>query len=222
MMFSMEKKNQLGDFIKAKRSEFGLSQRELAARSDVSHGYIANLERGYDHATGKKTNPSVERLNRIAGGLQVDSDALIHLACGEKKTMKDREEPSSIRLPVYGFASCGSPTFIEDHHEEYQSWPELVARKAEGILIVRGTSMEGVGFQDGDLLFVRRLDGERPRSGNKVIASIDGEYTCKIYRQDDLGEYLEAAYVGDQTWRVLLRPGISLAALVIGIYKPEA
>lgn len=41
-----------------------------------------------------------------------------------------------------------------------------------------GESMEGVGIFDGDLLIVDR--GERPIHGDVVVASLDGDLTCKI------------------------------------------
>lgn len=205
--------NELGLYLKQKRTEIGWSQRELAARCGVSHGYLANLERGFDHATGKPTNPTVERLAKIAEGLGVDPDLLAGMLRGKKGG-------GMVRLPLYGAASCGAPNVIEEHPEEYQDWPEAIAGKADGILTVRGRSMEGVGFREGDLLFFRRLMGS-PRNGQKVIALVDGEYTCKLYRRDEMGNYLEAAYLGDQTWRMPLRPGIELVALVVGSFRRE-
>jgi SOS-response transcriptional repressor LexA len=126
-----------------------------------------------------------------------------------------------VKLPVYGIASCGSPAYIEDHPEDVMEWPEFMAKDADGILVVRGASMEAAGYRDGDLIFVRRINGVKPSNGNKVIACIDGDYTCKIYRCDEMGEYLEAAYAGDQTWRIPIRPGIKLVALVVYHIRKE-
>jgi len=54
----------LGDMIKAKREQLGLSLREFAERCNLSHSYIKNLEDG-DPRTGKDIVPtfcSVEKL----------------------------------------------------------------------------------------------------------------------------------------------------------------
>lgn len=75
--------NPLGIFIKARRQQLGIaSQRELATKAGISHGYIANLERGYDYATGKHVNPSVEKMEQIARALRVTPEQLGAIARG--------------------------------------------------------------------------------------------------------------------------------------------
>lgn len=74
----------LGEFIRRWRQEHGeMSIRELAERAKLSHSYIANLERGFDYATGKPTKPSVEKLSQLAKGMGMDPDDLIRIARGE-------------------------------------------------------------------------------------------------------------------------------------------
>lgn len=72
----------LGDFIRQQRVLKRWSQRDLGQESGVSHSYIANLERGFDHTTGKAVNPSIEKLTAVAKGLGVDPDVLLRLARG--------------------------------------------------------------------------------------------------------------------------------------------
>lgn len=64
----------LGDFIRETRSQRGLRDYELAARSGISPGQIRNLE------SGLTTNPSVATLARLAHGLGVDAHALVELS----------------------------------------------------------------------------------------------------------------------------------------------
>jgi len=49
--------------------------------------------------------------------------------------------------------------------------------QASYLLRVRGESMRGVGIFDGDVVLVDKAI--RPRSGQVVIAVIDGDFTCK-------------------------------------------
>ena len=49
--------------------------------------------------------------------------------------------------------------------------------QASYLLRVRGESMRGVGIFDGDVVLVDKAI--RPRSGQVVIAVVDGDFTCK-------------------------------------------
>lgn len=70
----------LGAFIRERRIQLDLSQRELAERAGISHSYIANLERGFDYSTGRRNRPTVEKLEQIARGLGVPADQLLRLS----------------------------------------------------------------------------------------------------------------------------------------------
>jgi transcriptional regulator with XRE-family HTH domain len=78
----LTERNPLGDFIKERRSALGLSLRDLAIQSGVSHSYLNNLERGTDYSTGKPTNPTVDKLAMVAKGLKVSPDVLIGILRG--------------------------------------------------------------------------------------------------------------------------------------------
>lgn len=76
--------NPLGEYVAARREELRLgSQRDLAALAGVSHGWLSNIERGFDHATGRPTDPSVSKLQQLARALKVDPRVLFDLATGE-------------------------------------------------------------------------------------------------------------------------------------------
>jgi transcriptional regulator with XRE-family HTH domain len=53
------------------REERGLSQAQLAAKANVTDAYVAQLE------TGKKTNPSLDVLKRLARALGVPVTELL-------------------------------------------------------------------------------------------------------------------------------------------------
>ena len=61
---------ELGQIIKAKRERKGLTQMELAMKSDVDRNYIGMLERG-------ERNPSYLSLLKISKGLGITVSNLI-------------------------------------------------------------------------------------------------------------------------------------------------
>jgi transcriptional regulator with XRE-family HTH domain len=61
----------LGLMIKRLREERGLSQKALGARAKVTDAYVAMLE------TGKRKNPSLPVLKRLAKALGVPVTALL-------------------------------------------------------------------------------------------------------------------------------------------------
>jgi len=68
----------------------------------------------------------------------------------------------------------------------------LVAKPDSSFLLqVTGDSMTGAGIMDGDLVVVER---ERtPKSGDIVLAEVDGQWTMKYFRRQGGEVILEAA-----------------------------
>lgn len=62
--------NKLGQLIRSKRERQGLTQLELAEKSNVDRNYIGMLERG-------ERNPSYLSLQKIAKGLGIPVNQLI-------------------------------------------------------------------------------------------------------------------------------------------------
>ena len=51
--------------------------------------------------------------------------------------------------------------------------------------------MMGAGIMEGDLVVVEK--GREPRSGDIVIAEVDGEWTIKYFRKEGRSTIIEAA-----------------------------
>lgn len=118
-------------------------------------------------------------------------------------------------LPVFGVVSCGEPSWMPDQAIDFLPLSASAAEGVEAAIQVRGSSMVGCGYFDGDMLLVRRLDGERPNSGDDVIVCIEGEYTCAVYRADELGEYLEKRPDFGEAKRYPIKGETRIHALVI-------
>jgi len=76
--------------------------------------------------------------------------------------------------------AAGFPSPAEDHIDQALDLNEHLIAKPSATYFARasGDSMEGAKIYDGDLLIVDR--SQRPEQGRIVIASVDGELTCKI------------------------------------------
>lgn len=91
-------------------------------------------------------------------------------------------EESDLRLPmVIGNIPAGRP---EHNYDEFE-WIDLNdlagARRDNTLMFrVRGDSMRNYKLHHGDIVLADR--GRNPKSGDVVIAAIDGEHTVKEYR----------------------------------------
>lgn len=99
---------------------------------------------------------------------------------------------TSISLKLFtSTVAAGFPSPAEDHADQSLDLNEYLIKKPSATYFARasGDSMEGVGIYTGDLLVVDR--SLKPEQGSTVIASVNGELTCKIL--DINGRCLRAA-----------------------------
>lgn len=67
----------IGEIIKEYRSKNGISIREMAAKCNVSHGYIETLERGYQLPSRNPVVPSLTVVSKIANGIGTSLEDLL-------------------------------------------------------------------------------------------------------------------------------------------------
>jgi len=94
---------------------------------------------------------------------------------------------------VVGTVVAGFPSPAEQYNEGVLDLNALLIKHEAASFFVRvsGDSMVGEGMRDGDLLLVDR--SETPRSGDIIIACVDGEFTVKRFVKDKDGIRLEPA-----------------------------
>lgn len=69
-----------GEWIRKRRGELGMLQRQLAERSGLSVSYISTLERGQKHSiTGARLRPEPSKVTAIAKALKSDPSELLDL-----------------------------------------------------------------------------------------------------------------------------------------------
>ena len=137
--------------------------------------------------------PSFSEIGRIVG---LRSKNAVSKLIGnlEKLKVLTRDErgrliPGSLACPVkiLGTVEAGFPSPAEEELVDALSLDDLLIqnRDATFLLKVSGDSMSGAGILPGDMVIVDR--GQTPKSGDIVIAEVDGEWTMKYLRKRGTG-----------------------------------
>ncbi len=102
-----------------------------------------------------------------------------------ERDKKGRLIPLALANPVrvLGTVEAGFPSPAEEELADTLSLDELLIRNREAafLLKVSGDSMTGAGIMPGDMVIVDR--GRTAKSGDIVIAQVDGEWTMKFLRK---------------------------------------
>ncbi len=153
----------IGENIKAKRKERGLTLEEVARRLGTSKQTIGRYE------SGVISNIPNEKVERIAEVLGTTPAALAGWA-------EDGILPiSTRRIPMLGEIACGEPIFAEEEHGTFVTVDEGL--DVDFCLRAHGDSMVGARILDGDLVLVRKQ--ESVDNGEIGVVIIDGEATLK-------------------------------------------
>ena len=98
---------------------------------------------------------------------------------------KGRLTPGSIKFPVriLGTVEAGFPSPAEEELADTLSLDDLLIQNQEATFLLRvsGDSMTDAGILPGDMVIVNK--GQTPRTGDIVIAEVDGEWTMKYLRK---------------------------------------
>jgi repressor LexA len=133
--------------------------------------------------------PSFSELGEITG-LRSKNAVSKLVAKLEKLKVLERDSkgkliPVSIANPVkvLGTVEAGFPSPAEEELVDTLSLDDFLIqnREATFLLKVSGDSMSGAGILQGDMVIVDK--GQTPKSGDIVIAQVDGEWTMKFLRK---------------------------------------
>jgi repressor LexA len=102
-----------------------------------------------------------------------------------KRDAKGRLTPLSLASPVkvLGTVEAGYPSPAEEELADTLSLDDYLVKNPEAtyMLKVTGDSMSGAGVLPGDMVLVDK--GRTPKSGDIVIAQVDGEWTMKYLKK---------------------------------------
>ena len=121
---------------------------------------------------------------------------------------------------LLGAVQAGFPAPAEEQEADPMSLDEYLIRKPENtfMLTVSGDSMIDAGIQPGDLVLVEK--GVNPRSGQIVVAQVDGEWTLKYYVKDQAGVRLDPA---NRNYRFIRpRQSLVIGGVVRGVVRKYA
>lgn len=162
----------IGERIKEARKSAGLTQLELAKKTELSRSYIGDIEKD-------RYNPSVSTLQLIATATNTPLEDLLP----STKTVSPAGR--GVRIPVLGRVVAGIPIEAVEEILDYEEiTPELAATGEFFALKIRGHSMEP-RMMEGDVVIVRRQDDVE--SGDVAIVLVNGnEATVKrVKKQED-------------------------------------
>lgn len=162
----------IGERIKEARKSAGLTQLELAKKTELSRSYIGDIEKD-------RYNPSVSTLQLIATATNTPLEDLL------PSTKTASPTGHGVRIPVLGRVVAGIPIEAVEEILDYEEiTPELAATGEFFALKIRGHSMEP-RMMEGDVVIVRRQDDVE--SGDVAIVLVNGnEATVKrVKKQED-------------------------------------
>ncbi len=138
------------------------------AQACAAHKHVKRLQQaGY-----LDVRPNQARGIRIAGTQRGGS---------RRPRLKPFDE-SRLSLPVLGQVAAGTPIGADIGSDRHVLLDRaLFSTKPDYLLKVKGDSMRDDGIFDGDLVAVKRT--REARSGQVVVARIDGEITIKRFEQ---------------------------------------
>lgn len=137
-------------------------------------------------------NSRMPSFSEIGTIFRLRSKSSVHKAVGKleaigviRKDRKGRLIPGTIKSPlkVLGTVEAGFPSPAEEELADTISLDDLLIqnRAATFLLKVSGDSMSGAGILPGDMVIIDR--GQTPKSGDIVIAEVDGSWTMKYLRK---------------------------------------
>lgn len=163
----------IGERIKEARKTAGLTQVELAKKTDLSRSYIGDIEKD-------RYNPSVSTLQLIAKATNAPLETLL------PSTEPQQPAGCGVRIPVLGRVVAGIPIeAIEEILDYEEITPEMAATGDFFALQVRGDSMLPT-LKDGDVVIVKKQP--TVDSGDIAIVLVNGnDATVKEIKESPAG-----------------------------------
>lgn len=163
----------IGERIKEARKSAGLTQLELAKKTELSRSYIGDIEKD-------RYNPSVSTLQLIATATNTPLEDLL------PSTKPVSPTGRGVRIPVLGRVVAGIPLDAIEEIIDYEEIPKSMAATGEFFALqVKGDSMLPT-LKDGDVVIVKKQP--TVDSGDIAIVLVNGnEATVKEVKESPAG-----------------------------------
>lgn len=199
----------IGKLIKEYRALHKMSLRDFAKKANVSHTYIAMLEKNYNPATKKEPVINLNNLNNIAIALDIEVDELINNISNDTiielkskpKKVELKEIKSSelflnpdldlsemVRIPIVSTVPASFNKSSDFIYDEYIEYPVSLLQYSDYdkryiVLRIKGYNMYPELF-DGDSVLVDIF--LEVQNGDIGVFAFNDEFTVKrIYFQKD-------------------------------------
>lgn len=190
------------------------------SREEKLRSRIREISRFYRQ---KGRMPSFSEIGEIVG--LSSKNAVFKLVNNLEKHKVLQRDPKGRLIPlslayharVLGTVEAGFPSPAEEELLDTLSLDDLLIqnREATFLLKVSGDSMSGAGILPGDMVLVDK--GESPKSGDIVIAEVDGEWTMKYLKKRGEGVVLLPANPKYQPIRP--RKELKIAGVVTAVLR---
>ncbi len=172
---------EIRDILKARRTELGLTQLDVANAVGVSEATVSRWESG-DIANMKRS-----RIAALASVLKISPSII--MGWNENPEIRLPSDdiiiipmPTMRKIPLVGSIACGTPILAEENCEGEVDVPDHI--RADFALRCKGDSMINARIFDGDIVYIRQQ--ESVEHGEIAAILIDDEATLKrVYMYDD-------------------------------------
>ncbi len=169
---------EIGDRVKKRRQELGLSQDELAKRLGYQYrSAVSKLEKGgtvFKQSLLKKVADALNTTPSVLMGFESNEEQEVN-NCGEL-FVKNLVHFETKQIPLLGKIACGEPIFVSEEHDTYVS---VHGVHADFALEAQGDSMIGDRIHNNDIVFCRNQP--TVNNGEIAVVIIDDEATLKHF-----------------------------------------
>lgn len=164
------------NIIKERRTELGLTMKELSDLVGVSEATISRWE------SGNIANMRRDRIAALASALMLSP---IDIMSGDNHDF-EKKISKGVKIPVLGYVKAGIPIEAVEEILDYEEITAEMASQGEFFgLTIKGDSMEPK-FSEGDVVIVRKQ--ETIENGDIAVVLINGdEATVKKFYRTDAG-----------------------------------
>ncbi|NLN59393.1 MAG: repressor LexA [Deltaproteobacteria bacterium] len=120
-------------------------------------------------------------------------------------------------LPMVGSISAGFPSPAEEALREIISLDEYLITRPESSFLVKvdGDSMIEAGIMEGDMVIVEK--GRNPKSGDIVIAEVDGQWTMKYFIKK--GKTITLEHANPKYQSIIPQTELRLAGVITAVIR---
>ena len=179
----------IGEFIKTRRKELGLSADDLAIKIGKNRATVYRYESNYIEKLPADVLVPLAAALRVTPGDLISKGEDSASASPSLQGIKNIVPIERRMVPVIGTIAAGTPILADEHIE---AWVPCDARcRVDFGLKVQGDSMIDAGIEDGDIVFIQQVDDVD--DGQMAAVCIDDTATLKYVYKEKEGVTLNPA-----------------------------